>query len=260
MNKKKLIIVYTDGSCSNNGKKDSRGGIGIHFPNKELKDVSKKYSGENCTNQKTELYAILLALKYIDKILGLKNVSVCLKTDSEYSINCITKWVSGWIKNGWKTVNKKPVSNREFIEPIYILYTKYDIEFNHVSAHTGADDFDSIANARADTLATRATQRVINNYKASSTPTPAKSNSTSKSTFNPITRTATKSKSSLNPITDKSDIRSSETGKIKNNIHNISHNTTHNTSHNTSHNTTKNITNFNNLRKGVDFEIELIKK
>jgi ribonuclease HI len=161
--KKKSLIVYTDGSCVGNGKTNAAGGIGIHFPNGELADVSKIYSAGYCTNQKTELYAILTALRYIKQRLGLINYKVIVKTDSEYSINCVTKWVYGWIKNGWKTKNNRPVANKEYIEAIHNYYENYDIMFEHVDAHTGLDDFDSVANARADELATKATKKSMSN-------------------------------------------------------------------------------------------------
>ena len=156
---KELIIVYTDGSCSGNGKSYATGGIGIHFPNRELKDISKVFDMTPVTNQRAELYAILTSLRYIKKNLGLRNYQVLLKTDSKYSIQSITKWVNGWVKNGWKTVNGDPVANREFIETIYNYTQKYSIFFEHVSAHTNGDDDDSIANAVADELATKATQK-----------------------------------------------------------------------------------------------------
>lgn len=155
----KNIVVYTDGSCSNNGQKDAIGGIGIHFPNGELSDVSKVYRLGHCTNQRTELYAILSALRYIKQNLGLSKYQIHIKTDSQYSIDCITKWVYGWIKNGWMTKADKPVSNKEFIEKIHYYYEKYDIIFEHVEAHTGMQDKDSIANQHADDLATQATAR-----------------------------------------------------------------------------------------------------
>ena len=163
--RKKNIVVFTDGSCAGNGKFDAVGGIGIHFPNGELKDVSKIFNLDCCTNQRTELYAILTAIRYIKQNLGL-NYQICIKTDSKYSIDCITKWVYGWIKNGWKTKNNTPVANKELIEIIHKYYENYDIEFVHVDAHTGLDDADSLANAIADKLATRATkkaQQIIKN-------------------------------------------------------------------------------------------------
>lgn len=158
---KQLIVVFTDGSCSRNGRKGAIGGIGVHFPNGELADVSKIYSRGPCTNQKTELYAILTALRYINQNLSLEKYNVLIKTDSNYSINCVTTWINGWIRNGWVNSKGDPVANREFIEPIHKYVGLYDIEFEHVSAHTNSDDPDSLGNDMADTLATRATQRAI---------------------------------------------------------------------------------------------------
>lgn len=153
------IVIYTDGSCSNNGYNNAQGGIGVYFPNKELPHVSKIFDLDNPTNQRTELYAILVAIKYIHSKLNLKKYNLLIKSDSTYSINCITKWVNNWINNGWKNREGKDVANRDLIEPIYEYYLKYDIKFEHVAAHTKGDDEDSIYNAKVDKLATKATQK-----------------------------------------------------------------------------------------------------
>lgn len=159
----KNIIVFTDGSCFNNGKKNAFGGIGIHFPNGELQDLSKVYKQGTCTNQKTELLAILTAIRYIRQEIGLNKVKIIIKTDSEYSINCITKWINGWIKNGWITKNNTQVLNKDIILLIHQYYQKYNIELIHVDAHTGNNDPDSIANEIADRLANKAAMRSKNN-------------------------------------------------------------------------------------------------
>ncbi|MEM0354030.1 MAG: ribonuclease H family protein [Thermoplasmata archaeon] len=159
--RKKKLIVFTDGSCLRNGKGKAVGGIGIHFPNKELRDVGKVYRLGPCTNQKAELYAILTALRYINKMLGLKNYQIHIKTDSQYSIDSVTKWIYMWIKNGWKTISGKPVANREFIELIHKYYKRYDISFEHVESHTNKNDPNSIGNRNADKLATRSAKRGI---------------------------------------------------------------------------------------------------
>jgi ribonuclease HI len=157
---KENLVVFTDGSCLNNGKNNAVGGIGIHFPDKELIDISKIYNkGSGCTNQKTELYAILLALKYIHSKLGLSKYRVFIKTDSMYSINCVTNWINNWIKNGWKTKVGTPVANKKLIEEIYYYYDKYTIIFEHVDAHTKLQDYDSKGNEMADSLARKATEK-----------------------------------------------------------------------------------------------------
>lgn len=153
------IIVYTDGSCSKNGSPNAYGGIGIHFPNGELKDISKVYRQAGCSNQRTELYAIITAVRYIGKKFDLRHTTVTIYTDSEYVINCITKWADAWVRNGWITKSGTSVCNKDFIETLYKYYHKYHIELRHVAAHTGNDDDHSIANDVADTLARRATTR-----------------------------------------------------------------------------------------------------
>lgn len=153
------IVVFTDGSCMGNGRDGAVGGMGIHFPKKELKDISKVYRDGCCTNQRTELYAILTALRYIKKNLGLSNYHIDIRTDSNYSINCVTKWITKWKKNGWKTTNGEDVSNREYIELIDKYNEKYHITYTHVPAHTKKRDVNSRANAKADKLAVDASKR-----------------------------------------------------------------------------------------------------
>ena len=109
-------------------------------------------------------------MKYINARLGLSKYRVFLKTDSMYSINCVTKWVNGWMNNGWKTKSGSPVSNKDLIEPIYKYYSRYNIILEHVDAHTGDDDYDSIGNEKADKLATNATKKAQLNEKANKAP------------------------------------------------------------------------------------------
>lgn len=142
------IVVYTDGACSGNGRRRANGGIGIHFPNHELPDVSQKYTHENCTNQRTELYAILTALRLIRKHLGLRNRKVIIYSDSQYSINSITVWAKNHKKNNWCKRDGKPICNRDYIELLYEYYCKYDIEIHYVEAHV-----DNEGNNIADALA-----------------------------------------------------------------------------------------------------------
>jgi len=147
------VIVFTDGSCTNNGYKNAEGGYGIHFPNGELNDISKKFTKAPVTNQRTELYAIYIALKRIFNRLKFKKVTVY--TDSDYSINCLTKWMYSWEKNGWVNSTKQPVKNVDIIKKIkHIISDKKDIiKFIHVRSHTGKNTFEAIHNDIADKLA-----------------------------------------------------------------------------------------------------------
>lgn len=160
----KTIILFTDGSCLNNGKSNARGGMGVHFPNKELTDLSQPYSphlikgftdSNACTNQKTELYAILLALRYINNKLKLRSFDkITIITDSQFSIDCFTKWAQGWCKNDWQSSKNQDVKNKQVIQLIYKYVLEYNnIEFKHVRSHTGKTDFESVGNDKADQLA-----------------------------------------------------------------------------------------------------------
>ena len=146
-----ILVIYTDGACSNNGKKNAKAGIGIYIDN--MYSISEKLEGKQ-TNQRAELYAILKSLK----IININDyTSIIIYTDSQYSINCITKWIKNWIKNNWKDKHNKPVKNKDLIEPIYNIYkTNNNIKFTHILAHTNLQDCHSLGNNKADMLARQA--------------------------------------------------------------------------------------------------------
>jgi len=144
------IIVFTDGACSNNGKHNAKAGYGIYYPNNEFPNVSEPFTLCPITNQRAELYAIFVALSEITKQ---PFKSIVVYTDSTYSIDCTTKWIAGWKRNGWLTAQKKPVKNVDIIKPICDMIDKGGITFVHVRSHTGKDTFEAKGNERADELA-----------------------------------------------------------------------------------------------------------
>lgn len=150
-----MINIFTDGACTNNGKRNSKGGIGVHYPNNELEDISEQFLLNPITNQRAELAAIYVALKNTRKNFPeIKNINIF--TDSKYSIDCFTKWINGWKKKDWKNWKGKNVLNQDLLKAIdkYICVYEYNINFEHVKAHTNNDDYNSIHNAIADKLAT----------------------------------------------------------------------------------------------------------
>ena len=182
---KEVIRVFTDGSCLNNGKKNSTGGIGIHFPDGQFSDVSLPYHGHlihdddsslphgdedrgKITNQRAELTAIHHALQIVTHEADaagdrrdLRNVEVHLYTDSAYAINSLTNWCYTWKTNNWKTSNGKPVKNRHLIESLLGMMKRVRVTFFHAEAHTDRTDERSLGNARADFLATQATKQGV---------------------------------------------------------------------------------------------------
>ena len=148
---KKLMYIYTDGSCINNGYKNAKAGIGVYFGKDDTRNISEKFTTRP-SNQRAELYAIIRAILLLTptEIKTKKNI---IYTDSMYSINCVERWCKNWIKNGWQTKNKKTVKNQDLIKQLYILVNKNKIYLNHIKAHTGKSDIHSIGNSIADKLA-----------------------------------------------------------------------------------------------------------
>lgn len=137
------IEIFTDGSTINNGKKNASGGIGVYFGKNDERNISKKviYSKKSVTNNICELLAIKLGIEKILETTSnekLKTTNIIIYSDSEYSINCITKWSKNWEKNNWKGSNGKPVKNKELIKYNYDYYKKYKIKFKHIRSHTKA--------------------------------------------------------------------------------------------------------------------------
>jgi ribonuclease HI len=149
----KILLVYTDGSCILNGKPNARGGWAVYFPGGEFPNMAEKYTNHP-TNQRCELTAIWRALQTIQNYLA-EGGQAQLYTDSEYSIKCLMEYCRKWSQNGWLKADKKPIENRDIIEPLYLLYTQVwrNVQIKHIRAHTGNQDKHSIANDIVDQMA-----------------------------------------------------------------------------------------------------------
>lgn len=132
------IIIYTDGgtrSKVSNGKisKNSKSAFACTLTYHNTKKIIV-YSGYGITNNEAELRAIYTALKSIKT----KNIPVELYSDSQYSIDCITKWSYGWEKNNWKKKDGSEISNIELIKNILNLSKEFSfLEFKKVKGHSG---------------------------------------------------------------------------------------------------------------------------
>ncbi|MGB7376758.1 MAG: ribonuclease HI [Rivularia sp. (in: cyanobacteria)] len=134
--------IYTDGACTGNPGPGGWGTV-IYFDDgsiHELGDASKK-----TTNNRMEMQAAIAALEFLAS--SAQNKPVTLYTDSEYLINCVTKWVKGWKRKGWKKSDGKPVLNQDLLEILDNLNNQ-QIKWQHVRGHAG-----NIGNERCDTIA-----------------------------------------------------------------------------------------------------------
>ena len=122
-----MIKIYTDGSCLGNPGNGGWAAIILNDGEKTELKGSKK----DTTNNQMELLAPIEALKIIPK--GSK---VQIFTDSKYVKSGITEWIHNWKKNGWKTANKKEVSNKELWTELDQLNSEFEINWNWVKAHS----------------------------------------------------------------------------------------------------------------------------
>jgi ribonuclease HI len=137
--KLKDITIYTDGSCLKNPGNGGWGAILIY--NKKERELSG--SQADTTNNQMELKAVIEGIKAVKE-----KCKINLFTDSKYVQQGITSWIHNWIKNNWKSANKKPVKNKDLWQELYQESQKHDISWNWVKAHNG-DEY----NERVDTLA-----------------------------------------------------------------------------------------------------------
>lgn len=57
--------------------------------------------------------------------------------DSQYVINSVTKWMSGWKKRGWRKSDKSPVLNADLMQAIDKAITGRKVSFEWVRGHSG---------------------------------------------------------------------------------------------------------------------------
>jgi ribonuclease HI len=143
-----MKYVYTDGACSNNGRGNSKAGIGIYFGENDPRNISRRLEGKH-TNNSAELTAILEAYQTIMNELE-SGISYTIVTDSEYSLKCVGKYGEKCSKTGWCD----DIPNKELISNIYENYSsRFKNPFLHVRSHTGGTDIHSLGNEQADKLA-----------------------------------------------------------------------------------------------------------
>jgi len=139
--------VYTDGSCTNNGKPNAKCGTGVYFEENDPRNLSKSITGK--TNNIAELTAILYAFNIIKEDLD-KGKKIIIYTDSKYSILCLTTYGAKCEKKQWS----EDIPNKLLVKELFEIYKNYkNVKIMHIKAHTDLTDIHSIGNFNADKLA-----------------------------------------------------------------------------------------------------------
>ncbi|MBK4346304.1 RNase H family protein [Lacisediminihabitans changchengi] len=99
---------------------------------------------KHATNNQGELTAVLQFFretKHLDDDL----LILC---DSQYVINCVTKWMPGWKRKGWRKADGKPVMNVDLLKEIDAELVGRRYRFEWVKGHAN-HPLNEAADARA---------------------------------------------------------------------------------------------------------------
>ena len=122
--------VFTDGACSRNGMKGSRGSWAAVFPDHPELDCSGLLEGSEQTNNRAEFTAAIKALEATSEDLE-------ILTDSNLLVNIATE--------RWKAK-----ANMDLVTRLKALITGRVVTWTHVRAHTKATDYNSYWNREVD--------------------------------------------------------------------------------------------------------------
>ena len=136
-----MKVLWTDGSASPN---PGPGGFAVIEDGKPVVLGCEKDS----TNIRMEGKAMIGAMKYA----GEEGCEI--HSDSDFWINVLTKWASGWKAIGWKK-SKGEIKNLDIVQELYGLYEelmrKGKVKLVWVRGHVGTE-----MNELADVWANRA--------------------------------------------------------------------------------------------------------
>lgn len=118
-----IMKIYTDGGCRGNGQPGAIGAAAAVFETKYGRHTAwtrQLPSYPTPTNQRAEITAIILALEQaLEKYRELDSnpwLDVKIYSDSRYAVDCMTKWIYKWTKNGWTNAAGNPVANQDLLE------------------------------------------------------------------------------------------------------------------------------------------------
>jgi ribonuclease HI len=137
-----LVHMATDGACKGN---PGPGGWGVVIRSGE-KEKSLSGGEPLTTNNRMELTAAIRGLEALKR-----PCRVVLSTDSRYVMDGLTKWLPGWLRNGWRTAARQPVKNADLWQELVAAAAPHNIRWEWVKGHAGHPE-----NERADKLASDA--------------------------------------------------------------------------------------------------------
>lgn len=147
------LVVFTDGSAIGNGSRTAKAGYAVVWPNHPHLTQGRELIEGAKTNNRAEFMAAITAIELADTVDPERNDTLHIYTDSMLLINTAMKWRAAWKRKGWKKADGQEVMNKDLVIRLDSLLETRKVEWYHVEAHTGRDDWKSVWNAKVDELA-----------------------------------------------------------------------------------------------------------
>jgi ribonuclease HI len=151
------IILYTDGSCVNNGAKNAIGGWAYVLLYETMK---KEYWHSNfeqsTTSNRMELRSILSGLYEIKSRWIFPYPKIAVISDSRYCTQGASMWMYKWQRNGWKKNKNSKVGGKHSLLNIDLWKEMFDLckilkpSFFWVKGHNG-NKYNEICDELSDT-------------------------------------------------------------------------------------------------------------
>lgn len=145
-------VIYADGACDPN---PGQAGTGLALYRKgQIAELWYGLYNPQGTNNTAELNGLIEALRLAQHGQQ-QGASVTVLCDSQYAINCVSRWAEGWAANGW-TRKGDPIKNLALIQTAFALWQtlKGSITLGHVPGHAGIE-----GNELADRMSVYAVDR-----------------------------------------------------------------------------------------------------
>lgn len=137
------LTIYTDGGCLGYHHPEAVGswayvvfhGYDLEYNGKY--DMTGGRSLANTTNNRTELMAVINAVRDVKKEYGIDDLHIRLYSDSGYVVKGINdpSYSKKWMQNGWKTSKKEPVENQDLWIELIAELAGVDITLTNIRGH-----------------------------------------------------------------------------------------------------------------------------
>ncbi len=129
----KEIVIYTDGSCHT----QKRIGAWAAILLLEQEKIVLKGHEINTTHNRMELLAVIMAIKYVDRMMGVGFV-IQIFTDSQYVMNLMPRSDQLELAD-FITRKGEQLPNADLLKNLISLFKTHAVYLNKVKAHSKTD-------------------------------------------------------------------------------------------------------------------------